>query len=316
MSSEKQSLVNPNKISAVFQSVRPSFLVLSPLCILLGTVLSKKITGGLDMLSILIALLAALAAHISANTLNEFFDFSSGLDQITNRSLFNGGSGGLLHCPQAHKWVLWAAIVSLMITIILGIYLVVIKDIILLPLGILGISLILTYTQYINKTPWICLFSPGLAFGPIFTLGGFLCATPKTYSTNNEQIILVLIASLVPFFLTNNLLLINQIPDMQADKIVGRNTFPIKYGVTISIITYILSSMLATTIMLFCYYMFNTSIWFYLPATLSLLVSFYIGLGIYQKGAVQQNKLSPFLAQNVSHILISIFMFSLMILVF
>ena len=312
----KDSLMNPNKISAVFQSMRPPFLVLTPLCILLGTVLSEKITGGVDILSILVALLAAIAAHIGVNTLNEYFDFSSGLDQITNRSLFNGGSGSLLHCPQAHKWVLWAAIVSLMITITSGIYLVVIKDTILLPLGILGISLILTYTQYLNKSPWLCLFSPGLAFGPIFTLGGFLCATPKTYSTSNEQIIMVLITSLVPFFLTNNLLLLNQIPDMLADKIVGRNTFPIKYGVTPSIITYIISSVLATTIMLYCYYVFNTAIWFYLPTILYLFASFYIGLGIYYKGTVQQNKLTPYLAQNVALVLISMFIFSLMILVF
>ena len=37
-------------------------------------------------------------------------------------------------------------------------------------------------------------------------------------------------ASLVPFFLVNNLLLLNQFPDVEADEAAGRKHFPITIG--------------------------------------------------------------------------------------
>jgi 1,4-dihydroxy-2-naphthoate octaprenyltransferase len=39
-----------------------------------------------------------------------------------------------------------------------------------------------------------------------------------------------LIASLVPFFLVSNLLLLNQFPDVEADQAVGRKHYPIQIG--------------------------------------------------------------------------------------
>jgi 1,4-dihydroxy-2-naphthoate octaprenyltransferase len=42
------------------------------------------------------------------------------------------------------------------------------------------------------------------------------------------------VASLVPFFLVSNLLLLNQFPDVEADRSAGRKHFPIMLGRTIS----------------------------------------------------------------------------------
>ncbi len=41
----------------------------------------------------MLALLGAFLAHISVNTLNEYFDFKSGLDLETIKTPFSGGSG-------------------------------------------------------------------------------------------------------------------------------------------------------------------------------------------------------------------------------
>ncbi len=40
--------------------------------------------------------------------------------------------------------------------------------------------------------------------------------------------------SLLPFYLVNNLLLLNQYPDLQADRRAGRRHFPIRFGLTVS----------------------------------------------------------------------------------
>jgi len=43
----------------------------------------------------MLALLGAFLAHVSVNTLNEYYDFKSGLDLETIRTPFSGGSGAL-----------------------------------------------------------------------------------------------------------------------------------------------------------------------------------------------------------------------------
>jgi len=48
-----------------------------------------------------------------------------------------------------------------------------------------------------------------------------------------------LIASFVPFFLVSNLLLLNQFPDVEADRSAGRKHFPILVGRTVSGYIYI-----------------------------------------------------------------------------
>jgi 1,4-dihydroxy-2-naphthoate octaprenyltransferase len=62
-----------------------------------------------------------------------------------------------------------------------------------------------------------------MGFGIIMVLGTQFALTAE-YSVSS------FIISLVPFFLVNNLLLLNQFPDVEADKIVGRRHFPIVYG--------------------------------------------------------------------------------------
>ena len=48
-----------------------------------------------------------------------------------------------------------------------------------------------------------------------------------------------LVASLVPFFLVSDLLLLNQFPDVEADRGVGRHHFPIAVGKEASVKLYV-----------------------------------------------------------------------------
>ena len=53
------------------------------------------------------------------------------------------------------------------------------------------------------------------------------------------------VASLVPFFLVNNLLLLNQFPDVEPDRSVGRDTLPIALGLEGALPVYGLFALLA-----------------------------------------------------------------------
>lgn len=69
----------------------------------------------------------ATLAHISVNTLNEYEDFKSGLDFQTFKTPFSGGSGTLPNHPNIAPQTLWLGLLSLAVTIGIGLYFVVIS---------------------------------------------------------------------------------------------------------------------------------------------------------------------------------------------
>ena len=88
------------KVKTVVLSMRVPFLALTFVCVFLGasTVVANQANVNLTLL--ILALFGALLAHISVNTLNEYFDFKSGLDLETIKTQFSGGSGALPQNPD------------------------------------------------------------------------------------------------------------------------------------------------------------------------------------------------------------------------
>lgn len=211
-------------LKTIFQSMRPPFLLLPLMLCLLIYSLASFLQVEIDPFRMSLIIIASLLAHISVNMLNEYQDFSSGLDLETNRTPFSGGSGALPAYPSASPWVLRVSLLVLLITCGIGFYLMLDLGWKLLLPGLLGVIIILAYTRWINRLPWLCLFAPGTGFGLLMVAGGYYALVGSSNS-------LVFWVSLVPFFLVNNLLLLNQYPDIDADRKVGRNHFLIRYGV-------------------------------------------------------------------------------------
>lgn len=209
--------------TAVMASARPKFLVLTPLCVMLGYATALQTGLDIDPMLLTLVLIAALSAHIAVNALNEYQDFTSGLDLKTVKTPFSGGSGALPNNPAAAKAVLTLAALSLATTVIIGLYLVSLRGAPLLALGVIGVITILTYTRWLNRYAFLCLIAPGTAFGLLMVWGTAIALTGKLP-------LAALWASLPAFFLVNNLLLLNQFPDVEADRSVGRNHLPIRYG--------------------------------------------------------------------------------------
>lgn len=212
-----------SKLSLALGSARPAFLLLTPACLLTG--IGAAVYGGaeIDYLVVVLIVIAAISAHASVNLLNEYSDFKSGLDFKTQKTPFSGGSGILPAYPELSSRVLALGVLFLLITTGIGLYLAWQINYWLIAFGLAGVMIILIYTRWINRWPWICMVTPGLAFGPVMVMGTHLALTGNINT-------LSMVASLVPFFVVNNLLLLNQVPDIEADKSVGRNHFAIKYG--------------------------------------------------------------------------------------
>jgi len=212
-------------------NMRPPFLLLPPVCVAVGVGTAYWQTGSVNWLHVLLIVIGALSAHICVNVFNEYFDFKSGLDAKTQRTPFSGGSGALQANPELVRATFWLAWGSFALTALIGAYFVWLQGWELLPLGLFGLVLLVTYTIWWVYHPVLCLIAPGLGFGVLMVMGTHFALT-GSYSWT------AFIASLVPTFLVSDLLLLNQFPDVEADKTVGRKHYPIQVGRKTSTVLY------------------------------------------------------------------------------
>lgn len=84
-------------------------------------------------LQVALVLLGAVAAHVSVNAFNEYLDFRSGLDALTVKPPFSGGSGALPGQPQSAQSVLHLAITALGVVVVVGLYFTWLRGALILP---------------------------------------------------------------------------------------------------------------------------------------------------------------------------------------
>jgi 1,4-dihydroxy-2-naphthoate octaprenyltransferase len=286
--------------------MRVPFLILTPACVLVGIGTAVWSSSQINIPDIIIVLIGAIAAHVSVNAFNEYYDFKTGLDFRTQRTPFSGGSGTLPGSPEASRYALATAWISFTIAAVVGVYFVFTQSLLLLPVGILGLILLIVYTLWLTRNPILCLIAPGLGFGVLMVMGTHFALTGE-YSWTS------FIASLIPFLLVSNLLLINQFPDVEADKSVGRKHFPITIGRTKSAWIYV-TFLLLVFIVIILGVMTK-----YLPP-LSLLGFLGFPLAIYTmigaiRNAENTEKLVPILSLNVLLTILTPIFFGIGILV-
>jgi 1,4-dihydroxy-2-naphthoate octaprenyltransferase len=171
----------------------------------------------------LLAGFGILLAHISADVLNEYFDYQSGIDLETNRTPFSGGSGALPQGLLTARQALWLGLGALIVIVPIGIFFTIIKGWLLLPLLLVAAFLTIFYSPLILKTRWP-EWAPGLGMGALPVLGAYFVQT-------GEYTLTAVIASVPSFILVHNLLLLNEFPDVEADKKGKRATLPITMGI-------------------------------------------------------------------------------------
>ncbi|HSW39416.1 MAG TPA: prenyltransferase [Acidobacteriota bacterium] len=203
--------------------MRPRFLLLAVACVFLG--LSAAVWAGYEITvwHAVLCFAGGVLAHGSVNAFNEYEDIKSGLDFRTTRTPFSGGSGTLVPVPAKLPVALWTGAGASAVCIAIGIYFYLVHGWPILAIGATGLAVIIIYTPVLNKIPLLCLIAPGLGFGTLMVNGTYFAMT-GAFSWA------VLLVSFVPFFLVNNLLLLNQFPDVEADRTVGRKHLPIAIG--------------------------------------------------------------------------------------
>ncbi|MGY6567030.1 MAG: prenyltransferase [Halomonadaceae bacterium] len=215
--------ISATTVQACLRSSRPNFLVLAPLCAGLAITAAWADGHTLATLDALLVLLGALLAHAAVNLFNEHHDFHSGLDELTERTPFSGGSGSLPERPEAADAVRNAAMLCLAGVVAIGLWFLWRAGPVMLIYGLLGIGLVVAYTAWLTRRPWLCLLAPGVGFGLLMVAGSYQALTGTLSAT-------AVAAALIPTLMVSALLLINQLPDIDADRRVGRDHLAIRLG--------------------------------------------------------------------------------------
>lgn len=204
-----------------FKETRPQFLLLSLVLVPLGTSVAVY-DGVFNVLHFILALIGLVLMHISVNVLNDYFDYKSGLDLMTVATPFSGGSkilpAGMLNPQAVYRFGLACFTMGALI----GIYFIVTVGLLLLPIIILGAIAVYFYTTKLAKLMLGEIFA-GLGLGALPILGAYFVQT-GSYSIPS------FVTSLVPGILTFNLLFLNEFPDAEVDRKVGRRNFVIALG--------------------------------------------------------------------------------------
>lgn len=209
------------KLGFWLKEMRAPFLSLSVALIFLGTS-AAAVEGTLDLGRAALALVGLLLLHISVNLINECSDFRSGIDFRTSPTPFSGGSGMLTAGKIAPAASYSLGIVCMAMGTVIGAFFVWVTNIQLLPLLLVGAGATFFYTDFLAKHALGEIFA-GLGLGLLPVLGASFVQT-GSYS------ITALAVGIPAGILTFNLLLINEFPDLEADRHGGRKNLLIVFG--------------------------------------------------------------------------------------
>jgi 1,4-dihydroxy-2-naphthoate octaprenyltransferase len=154
--------------------------------------------------------------------LNDYFDYTSGIDLEVRRTPFSGGSGILPASLLKPRQVFWFGLGSFLLAVPIGVYFVFARGWDLLPLLMVAAVCTVLYTPLLTRLGWP-EWAPGVGLGALPVLGTYFIQT-------TAYTIPAVIASIPSGILVHNLLLLNEFPDVKADKKAGRRTLPIVMG--------------------------------------------------------------------------------------
>lgn len=297
----------PNKFKIWIDQFRGNFLLLAVVLVLLGSALAYKhdlaneVT--FSIVNALLMLIGNVLAHSSVNLFNEYFDYKTKIDFHTTRTPFSGGTGLMVQGVTTPKGVLTAAVLTLLISLIIGIYFVFVSHWFLLVLIAVGVISIVLYNLVLAKI-LMGEFFAGLALGTFVVLGTYigLTATPDMPVSNLLPLSVILI-SIPPGILTALLLFLNEFPDADVDKEGGRFHIVNWLGRKTSAYLYCLG-LLATYVMILLTPMLSFSTYFVYIGLLTLPLAIKAGTSALKFNS-ETEKLIPAMGINVLIVLVT-----------
>ncbi len=204
-----------------FRVIRIKFLLASVIAVSLGLVISYWQRQELDAINAAITMGGVIALHASVDLLNDFWDYKRGIDTVTKRTKFSGGTGvlpeGLLKPTHVYR----AGMMFLVLGSMAGAYFIALYGWIIA--AILGFAILSIYF-YSTK-----IVDSGL--GEIFVgIKGAMIVLGTIYIQTQTVLLQNIAAGVIVGTLSAFVLFITSFPDHDADKQKGRKTLVIVLG--------------------------------------------------------------------------------------
>jgi 1,4-dihydroxy-2-naphthoate octaprenyltransferase len=235
--------MSETKLHIWILAARPKTLWVAVAPVLIGTAMALENSAG-HWPSALAALVAAVLIQIGTNFANDYFDYRKGADQHERLGPTRMTQAGLIK-PDFMRT---ATIIAFSLALVVGIYLVWRGGWPIVVIGLLSIFFGIMYTG--GPYP---LGYHGL--GEIFVLVFFgLVAVGGTYYVQALDIdSMVLLAGLPPGLFSVAILTVNNLRDVESDKLAGKKTLAVRFGRTFARVQYLLSIAVATLLPVFFY---------------------------------------------------------------
>jgi len=214
---------------------RPKTLAAAIAPVIIGSAMAFQ-SGGFHIRAALAALFGAVMIQIGTNFANDYSDYKSGADDNDRLGPTRATQAGLV-APSTMKT---ATAVAFGLAFAAGIYLVWRGGWPIVAIGLFSIAFGVLYTAgpfplaYTGLADLFVL----LFFGPVAVGGTYYVQTLQINPT-------VILIGLAPGLFSVAILTVNNLRDIKSDRLAGRKTLPVRFGVRFARYEYLLSILIA-----------------------------------------------------------------------
>ena len=219
-------------------AARPKTLLASMAPVAIGTAIAYR-DGVMHLASALAALLGAVSIQIGTNFCNDYFDFFQGADTADRKGPTRAVQAGLISA----RAMLAATILVFSVAALVCVYLAWRAGWPLVVIGALSILLGVLYTAGRRSLAYMGLGDPFVLafFGPV-AVGGTYYVQARTLP------LWLLVAGLAPGLLSVGLLVVNNLRDVEEDRLANKRTPVVRFGTSAARWQYTVCIALASSI--------------------------------------------------------------------
>jgi 1,4-dihydroxy-2-naphthoate octaprenyltransferase len=237
-----------SNLKRAFHATRPKFFTASALPVLAGSAWGASAGMHFSGYVFALALLATVCVQAAANVLNDVGDDQIGTDPRNTQRIYpyTGGSRFIQTGILSQAAMAKLGITLIVIASLAGLALFAERGPLVIAFGIIGILLGVLYSLGPVK-----LASVGLGEATIAIAFGLLPVTGAAWLQGAPIDAALILFSIAIGGWVENILLINEVPDMEADGAAAKRTFPVRFGLAATANLYLAVNIAAAAIVVY-----------------------------------------------------------------
>jgi len=247
--------LNTSNLKIWVEAARPKTLAAAFVPVLVGATIAYQ-HELINWMATTVALICAFLIQIGTNFANDYFDFVKGADTEERIGFERATAKGLI----SPKTMLNATFICMALAFVFGLYLVWIGGTVVLIIGLLSLLFGVLYTG--GPFP---LGYNGLGDLFVFIFFGIVAVMTTYYVNALAWSMDTFWASLAVGALCTNILVVNNLRDVEQDKIAGKKTLGVLFGETMLKVEYTVMLLLAFSIPPHFYFQLGYGEWIFLP---------------------------------------------------